>query len=342
MAIPTALQKQDEKAQALAAKKGMRGVPTNGGTLPAEPKKPADPMRVAGFSIPGEDPVSPVPETVSEKEHRELEARHATLTGKYNAEVPRLSQQVKELTERLERMDAEKQRLEQQLQVAREEPPDWAAHIDNLGESLGDKSLSEVLGGLRQENVQLRNELRERDQQIGELGRRIDGVESVRSQDVETRMVKDRKEFLSRLEDRVPDYRQINRNQAFVDWMYEEDLDARRLGRTDAPTRQQILEEAAARLDLDAVIPYYNEFKALQQKGRDVRTDRLRQQIAPDESGASGTTLRSDKEIIPKSYVDNFLREVSQGRYNGKEEERRRIDQAIFEAQREGRIDPRR
>ncbi len=341
MAIPTALKKANEQSEELARKQGMRGVPGAEAPPAAPPTEPAAP-RTAGLTLAEDAPSPPADPPAAPPTDSGIQARYDALQGKYNAEVPRLAAQVKELLANVETLSSQNQELKQQLAHAQQPAPDWAGYIPQLGESLGESNLSEVLEGLRNENVNLRNEIRERDQQIETLGHRVDGVESLSRRETETRMDRDKATFWQELNKAVPDYQQLNRDSQFVAFMYEPDPVARRFGRTDNPSRQDIMSERAAALDVDAVISIYNDFKQLRKQGSDARTETLQRQIGPDDSGAGGTHLRSDKEIMPMSYVRSFERDVLNGRYNGREEDRRRIDQAIFEAQKEGRIDPRR
>ena len=344
MAIPTALKKANEQSEDLARKQGMRGVPGQPGTDPQEPPAaPAAPsQQTAGLTLSEPAPTPPAEPPTDPPVDHGLQARYDALQGKYNAEVPRLASQVKELMASVETLTEQNQGLKQELAAANQPTPDWAGQIPKLGESLGDASLSEVLEGLRNENVSLRQEKRDLEQRIEGLGRRMEGVENLSKRETETRITREVDTFWKELKDAHPDFMTINREPQFVAYMMEVDPVARRFGRTDLPTRQTILEERGKALDYQAVISIYSDYKQLRKQGSDARQESLQQQIGPDDSGAGQTNIRSGKEIIPQSYVDQFEKDVLNGRYNGREEERRRVDQAIFEAQKENRIDPRR
>lgn len=351
MGIPTALKQADARSQELARKQGMASVPQGAAPTVAQPPPqqqtapPSQPeQRVAGLHVQDDQPpAAPKPETPpAPAVDAQAEAKYLALQGKYNAEVPKLHQDLRDMKARLDALEREKEELANKLKVAQQPVPEWANQIDDLGKSLGDENVAEVLHGLRNENQKLRQELNNRDLEFERLRSRVDGMESTAQHDTRMRQAQDSRSFMTELDRLVPDWKKINSDPAFVEYMYQPDPYARRMGRQDGATRQDILRERQAALDVEAVVAYYDEFKQLRQKGSDARQQALQQQMGPDDSGHGGTHLRSDKEIIPASFVTNFRREQRLGRWNNRAEEERRIDQAIFEAEREGRIDPRR
>ena len=153
-----------------------REVPTTG--------QPSEPVAQAT------DAPASAPQKI-EGDEQTWEARFKTLTGKYNAEVPRLHASVKERESKLNSLTEEVEALKAQL-AANKEPLIKPEEVSEYGEPLVDLIRRAA-----------REEVRVKDVEISELRRKLD---SVATATVETREVG----FYDKLTQQVPDWMAIN------------------------------------------------------------------------------------------------------------------------------------
>lgn len=145
-------------------------------------------------------------------------------------------------------------------------------------------------------------------------------------------------QFWADLAAAVPNFRQINDNEAFQSWLLDVDP-------LTGITRQTYLDDAQRALDARRVASFFRTWlestgqAAVAQSTGDSRRSELEKQVSPGRSRSTGTpaTANQGKTYSPDD-IRAFFDAVRSGKYKGREQERARIERDIFAAQREGRI----
>lgn len=291
MALPSAV-----KAQAEAAEAKMRAQAETEAEEPAEVE---------------ETPDTPAPKPV---EKDSFEQKYHVLQGKYNAEVPRLTQQIRDLERTVSDL---KTQLEQQQQAKPEPIADPS--FDVLREDYGDEFVK-PLEQLSAQNAALVAELQQ-------LKAQLSSVQGTQKQTVE-------QVFIERLSAAVPEWESINTDSAFHAWLSEPDG-------LSGKTRQNALDEAGQALNAQQVITIFQAFLKAK-PSKDGRKKDVERQIAPP-SNSSESLRNNDKQIYPLSEVSRFYKEAATKKLfqtNPKLYEQKNREYSM--AQAEGRIDPNR
>lgn len=165
---------------------------------------------------------------------------------------------------------------------------------------------------------------------------RLENLEQGQKAIVENTVVNSKQTFAVRLSELVPDWRQVNDDESFQNWLSEEVP-------YTGKERQQFLEEAHETLDVDKVAKFFTDWKA--STGAPALPDaQPTPTVIPD--NAHNTVVETAVETVQgkiwkKSEIDRFYRDKREGKYNGSQDslkEARRIEKDILAAPREGRI----
>lgn len=144
--------------------------------------------------------------------------------------------------------------------------------------------------------------------------------------------------FFSALSTVMPDWKGINNDQRFHNWLLQADP-------MTGITRQTYLEDAQRSQDVNRVASIFNSWKELsgtsvpaQAKPNTARSE-LELQVAPGRTHAAVVTpnASAEKRYTPQD-INAFYSDVRKGVYKGREAERDALERDIFVAQREGRI----
>jgi len=262
--------------------------------------------------------------------------KYRTLQGMYNAEVPRLHQQNRELTQRVQQLEQLLATLTAQ-QSAAASPQQSVVDkfvtdkdVEEYGESLDvmRRVSKEEIAPLVQRVAQLEAALRQMQTSV------VPQVQTI----AQRQYMSAEQQFWADLAAAIPNFREINANEAFHAWLLEADP-------LTGITRQTYLEDAQRSLDARRVI---NIFRAwLETTGQNTATkptnrspsSELEKQIAPGRSRGSVASATTNKaKIYTPADIAKFFNDVRAGKYKGREQERDRIERDIFAAQREGRI----
>jgi hypothetical protein len=143
----------------------------------------------------------------------------------------------------------------------------------------------------------------------------------------------------------IPNWRDINQDQKFLDWLNLPDpysgairlnlmraaFDANQTGRVEAFFRGYLAQEAATRPA---------ETQTTRQRGGKPPTVDLSSLAAPGRAKQPGANppAQEDKPIFTSAQVRQFYKEVSTGLWKGRDAERAAQEKAIFAAANEGRI----
>lgn len=254
-AVLEAERKADEALQQLQARRQSQqqqqdpppGDPAAQGEPP--PATPSDTSAAA--PAPQNTPPAPASQDGDEK----WEARFKTLSGKYNAEVPRLHATLKERDAKLNSLTEEVEALKAALAKPKESlvKPE---EVSEYGEPLVD-----LIRRAAREEVQAK------DTEIAQLKKRL---ESLDSNIVQNREVG----FYDKLTGSVPDWMAINDDPDFHAWLGESD-------ELTGYTRQAILSEAEEKRDADRVARFFNAYKKVQQNKAAAANESLDSQVAP-------------------------------------------------------------
>ncbi len=236
------------------------------------------------------------------------ESRFKTLTGKYNAEVPRLHAAIKERDAKLNSLTEEVEALKASLAKPRESlvKPE---EVNEFGEPLVDLIRRAA-----------REEVQSKDAELAELRRKLDQVQVAT---VETKEVG----FYEALAQSVPDWVTINDDPEFHTWLGEvDDLTGMQ--------RQQILSQAEEKRDAGRVARFFNAYKKVQQEKAAEANTSLDSQIAPPTSRVDAPP--QGKKIWTRGEIADFYARDRRGEFSA--EKAAAIDQEIQLAVTEKRV----
>jgi phage-related protein len=248
----------------------------------------------------------------------------------YNADTSRLRAENQQLNGRLTQ-------LEQLLSSLSTAPAQTADIVDKL---VTDKDVEEYGDSLEVMRRVAKEERAAADRKIAELEQMLKQMQTSVLPKVEQvahkQAVSAEQAFWSDLSMRVPDWKEINADSKFLDWLMEVDP-------LTGLSRQTYLEDAQRNMDVNRVVSFFSTWQGINgqsvaQPTRNAVASQLDKQVAPGRGRSSGApTIEQSKMYSPKD-IQKFFDDVRKGVYRGKEAERDRIERDIFAAQRENRI----
>lgn len=267
---------------------------------PAPTPPPSEPSATA-------NPPAATPPANTEGDDK-WEARFKTLSGKYNAEVPRLHAAIKERDAQLNSLTQEVEALKASLAKPRESlvKPE---EVNEFGEPLVDLIRRAA-----------REEVSAKDAELAELRRKL---ESVQVATVESKEVG----FYDKLNSMVPDWMAINDDVEFHAWLGEID-------ELTGSQRQSILAEAEVKRDADRVARFFKAFKKVQQDKAAVAGSSLDSQVAPETSRVDAPP--QGKKIWTRGEIAEFYARDRRGEFSP--EQAAAIDAEIQSAVAEKRV----
>jgi hypothetical protein len=189
-------------------------------------------------------------------------------------------------------------------------------------------------------------------EEVGSLMSRIGQLESLLQQ-VQTKVVPQvqavaqrqqvsaEQTFWSDLTKTVPNWREVNDNGSFQEWLLKTDP-------LTGISRQTYLDDAQRSLDAGRVSAFFRTW--LESTGQATAQStgsappppqanpELQKQVAPGRSRSAGTPQTNQGKVYSRDDIAKFFDDVRSGKYKGREQERSRIERDIFAAQRENRI----
>lgn len=236
------------------------------------------------------------------------EARFKTLSGKYNAEVPRLHAAIKERDSKLNSLTEEVEALKAKIATPQEKlvTPE---EVSEFGEPLVDLIRRAA-----------REEVQGKDSEIAQLKRQLEQLSGTATANVEV-------SFYDRLGNAVPDWRVINDDPEFHTWLGEvDDLTGMQ--------RQDILQQAEEKRDADRVARFFKAFKKVQQDKSAESQTSLESQVAPEATRTP--EVPKGKKLWTRAEIAAFYAADRRGEYT--EEQASAIDAEIQAAIREQRV----
>ena len=312
MALPKAIQAQVAEAEALLAdmnkpqEAAVEAVNQPTDTPQAEPQ----PQAVT--------PPAPQAQPADNWEHK-----YKTLQGKYNSDVPRLQAEVNELKAQLAQAVA---RINEVAKPAapKEEPQPVAdpKDVEAFGEDLVDmvrRVAERMLGGVA----------KKLEAQAAAFEQRLTTIEQQLKGTTQTVAVTAEQAFFDRLTKLVPNWEEVNANQAFLDWLGEIDP-------VYGQPRQAALNVAQQTLNADRAAAVFKAWLSLQPQAP--KADPVGKQVSPKASAASTPPTPNGKPVVTQKQIQEFYNDVARGKYRGREQEAQRLEAAINAAIAEGRV----
>lgn len=256
---------------------------------------------------PAATPTTPAAPASAEGDEK-WEARFKTLSGKYNAEVPRLHAAIKERDSKLNSLTEEVEALKVRM-AAPQEKLVSTEEVSEFGEPLVD-----LIRRAAREEVQAK------DGEVKELQRKLESLMGATNANVEV-------SFYDRLASQVPDWQTINDDPEFHTWLSEvDDL--------TGSQRQDILSQAEEKRDADRVARFFKAFKKVHQDRSAESSASLESQVAPEATRTPD--VPKGKKLWTRAEIAAFYAADRRGAYT--EEQASAIDAEIQSAIREQRV----
>ena len=313
--LPKAVQEQLEQAE--LAMNGFK-------------EKQAEPVEQVEVEAQAEVEAAPEPE-VTEKprgEDPELwKQRYLSYKGHFDAELGRKNEEVKHLQAKVEEIQA---RLEKQNEPAPEPVPGISDEdIETFGadqvrfvERASRKAVADAMGAVDAKMNAFVNQFKALEGRVGQVDNR--------SNYSATQM------FVRDLEKSVPNFREINTNPAWLEWLRGIEPYTKR-------SWQSLLEDAESALDADRVAAVFHAFEGQSGKAKSASKQqanaKLQSQVSPSRSRAQ-TPVSSDVPANQRTYtfaeIEKFYDDVWRGRIPSPQREETEMD--INRAVAEGRV----
>lgn len=345
MSLPEQIQKQVDQAKAI--------IEQHYGNKPADPDTPADDGDAETDSVVEQESTTPAPvaeqppasiespppsQVVTPDDHDENNATYAqrwrSLQGVYNAtkrQMDEAQQRIANLEQLISHMQTEK--LDSSI-------PRPSKHVTETDVTEYGADMVEFARRVSRE------EIAPLAQAVQMLMSKIDQLQGVVPvvQNVAAAQAKSAHEmFYEALTKRVPDWRTVNENAQFHDWLLSDDP-------LSGLQRQTLLTDAHNNLDLARVVNIFEMGKqalglsnapatAAAPSVKPSNVSKLEKQIAPGRASAATTPPQQvNKRQWTRAEITKFYADKMQGRFKGREAEARSMEQDIFDAQREGRV----
>ena len=327
MALPTQLQEQIDNAKVIAEQ--LYGDKSKEAAASEEAEAAESSQDTPSEESSTQEVASPQENNTSKSEENSdtYAQRWRSLQGVYNAQ----KRQLDETQSRLANME----QLISQMQAAPAASYERPSHVtDKDVTDYGEDMVEFARRVTREEVVPLAQAVQQLMSRIDQLQGVVPVVQQVAHQQAQNTHEK----FYAALTARVPDWRTVNENPKFHDWLLSPDP-------LSGLQRQTLLTDAHNSLDLTRVVSVFEMWKrengiapAHQPTAKSNAASKLERQIAPGR--ASGTTppSPSEKKQWTRQDITDFFRDKMAGKYKGREDEARKLESDIFLAQREGRV----
>lgn len=309
-AVPEAVRKQAERAAELQ-KQGSGAEPAS----PAEPEEPTTP--------PDNEPAAPgidldqLPGRPREPESPADNDKLQTLKGKYEAETARLlhvNRQQEAMIDNLQRsMDA----LQAKIDEMSANPPAPERKIEQLDageyESYGEEMtrLVERMNLLIDENQNLRQTIVDMRGKSGPD--KLQDLESTVKDLATANQRTARQNYVAQLDVMVPNWREINNNPKFIEWLKKPDP-------VTGISMQQVIEHANQVMDVRRVAAIFNAFDGK----TPAKKKQLEEQVVPGDGGGynpdlvggDGASKMVDRTALKKAEKDFVDGRISEADYD--------------------------
>lgn len=216
-------------------------------------------------------------EPAQQDQSEDWEQKYRVLQGKYNAEVPRISEDLRRAHERI-------QTLEQQLQQALAQMPQRTQDAEEGGgdpfESLADEYPDDLVSVLKSQA-----------QQIQQLTAQLQNVQGQTQRTT-------RQTFESQLAAAVPDWQAINNDQNFIKWL------SRPAPYMNGVSLHNLLSDAYQRGDVQSVAKFFTDYQAGRGARKKISDDRAKL-IEPGSARSNGTNPTRKGPLDDRTWNSN-------------------------------------
>jgi hypothetical protein len=278
--------------------------------------------------------VSTQSKSVKAEDDQSWEHRYKSMKGRYDraeTQIRALSDQISGLQNVIATLQTAPQQFTQDdateyatsRLITPEEEKDYGSEFLTV---VGKKAKEE----LSPEVAQLRKEIAGLKSQLNGVGNYVAGN------------ARERMEVM--MNDQVPNWRDVNVNQEFLNWLKLPDA-------YSGAIRHDLLKVAYERNDAPRVLAFFKGFLAEEaattpaERGPDIPDGAsvqakvsLESLAAPGRAKTAAASAPAEKPYFTRAQISKFYADSASGRYRGKEAEKDRIERQIFEAEREGRI----
>lgn len=331
-AVKRAAARSDEIINAVkAANAEAAGLTPESNEQPAAPAPiPAPPAEQAAAPEPPAERPAPKKEAPTDDEGS-WERRYNAMKGRYDrsqSQLKDMSEQIANLHNIIAGLKAEQSseplpEIKAERLITEDEARDYG---EDFLKVVGKKAKEELVP-----------EIAAQARKIAELEKKLQNVNTVVAQDSHQKL-------LSTLDEKLPDWRDLNTNDEFLSWLKLPDP-------FSGAIRHDMLKAAYAAGNASRVLAFFNGFLAEEAavapaKGDSdaVPTERvakvpLAKLAAPGRAKtAASASAPAEKPIFTRAQIASFYADVASGRFRGKDAEKGKLEAQIFDAQREGRI----
>jgi hypothetical protein len=282
---------------------------------------------------------APVTEPVTQEQappappadERSWEHKYLSLKGRYDKEIPQLRDELRRVSHelRLAHEEVATLRTSVQSQPARNETHFDSLITDEERKDYGDDFLNVV--AKRAKEV-VGAELAAAQQKIAKLEQQVGGVAA-------TTQINAREKMFKELGERVANWKEINSNQEFLDWLALPD-------RFTGQIRHNQLKVAFEKNNADQVSAFFESFLQEAATVAPHHTNQpdpsskvpLEKFAAPGRAKSAAPGRPAEKPLITRAMITRFYTDKAAGKYRGKEAEAAQFEKDLDQAMREGRV----
>jgi hypothetical protein len=278
----------------------------------------------------------PAPEPTQEATSAPEPAHEESWEHKYksvNGRYIRAQEQIRGLTEQIQNLQnvVATMQVQQPVQdapelkaerlITEDEERDYGSDLLNV---VGKKAREELTPVIKQYEAKIK-----------ELEQKLQGINGVVTQDAQSKM-------LSSLDERLPQWRELNYNEEFLNWLALPDP-------YSGVIRHDMLKAAYAQSSASRVLAFFNGFLAEEAavapapepdigETKVVPKVPLQNFAAPGRAKTAAASTPAEKPIFTRAQIAAFYADVAANKYKGRDEAKNKLEAQIFDAQREGRI----
>jgi hypothetical protein len=297
--------------------------------LQEELGKPTTPEAAPVETPPGPATAEPVAKEPPAPTADDWRQKYLTLQGMYNSTVPKLQADLKVANQQLTDL---RKSLEHQPAAAASAPKQYLTDKDL--EDFDKDTIDVMKRAARQEaEAQFGGIIAQLQQQIASLQSTV----VPKMTQIEHQATLSREDQFTRsLDGLVPQWRQLNDDNQFLNWLDEVD-------ELSGTPRQELLNAAVQTLDAGRAARFFTQYIRLTAApvptpaptpGASAQLEAL---VAPGKG--RGGAPQSEKPPITRTFIAQFFRDVADKKYSTRPDEKARIEADIFAAQREGRVE---
>lgn len=298
-----------------------KGQEANGGTEGKQEKANPEAGKEGKAS---EKPAASAPsQTPSEWEHK-----YNSLKGRFDQQTATISQ----LTTHVEQLQREL------IQATKQQPqrtPDTTFSItpeeaETYGQDFLDVAARAAGQKLSPEIAALKEHIARLEAQVGQVGSTVTKTAQQQMYDF--------------LDEKLPNWRQINRDPKFIAWTNLQDV-------LSGAIRGSMMRDAFGKNDASRVLSFFTAYLSDEAatapanhqpdtpKGGKIPLEELAAPGRAKAPAASASTPgEKEKPLITRAQISQFYLDVNRGKYKGNEAEKDRLERMIFEAEQEGRV----